>query len=90
MNKVATNFDARFHFTSSDVDQIALLFFLGQDGMHQLDADYVALSYVKGHVLMTWDMGSGIATDLKTTRHVSSMIPLARSTVSPVVITIFI
>ncbi len=53
--------------------QIALLFFVGgrnggPGGMdtfsppaaHGLGDSYLAVSYVKGHVLLTWDMGSGI------------------------------
>ena len=41
------------------VDQVSLLFFIGQNGLHELDADYIAVSYVKGHILLTWDLGSG-------------------------------
>jgi hypothetical protein len=39
--------------------QVALLFFLGQEGFHEYGSDYVAISYVKGHVLFTWDLGAG-------------------------------
>lgn len=39
--------------------QIALLFFVGQRGLHEFGSDYVAVSYVKGYVLLTWDLGSG-------------------------------
>ena len=41
------------------VDQVALLFFIGQNGLHELEADYIAVSYVKGHILLTWDLGAG-------------------------------
>ena len=27
------------------------MFFLGQEGVHEFGSDYVAVSYVKGHVL---------------------------------------
>jgi EYS protein len=39
---------------------VALLFFLGQEGFHEYGSDYVAISYVKGHVLFTWDLGAGL------------------------------
>jgi hypothetical protein len=41
------------------VKKVALLFFLGQEGFHEYGSDYVAISYVKGHVLFTWDLGAG-------------------------------
>ncbi len=57
---VSTQFDAQFHFsTAGHDDQVALMFFLGQEGVHEFGSDYVAVSYVKGHVLLTWDLGSG-------------------------------
>jgi len=56
---VGKGFDGQFHFTTDDPDQIALLFFVGQEGLHEFGANYVAVSYVKGHVLLTWDLGSG-------------------------------
>jgi len=56
---VAKGFDAQFHFSTEDRNQIALLFFLGQEGLHEFGANYLAVSYVKGHVLLTWDLGSG-------------------------------
>ena len=40
-------------------DQVALLYFLGQEGFHEYGSDYIAVSYVKGHILLTWDLGAG-------------------------------
>lgn len=57
---VSRSFDAQLHFTTAGhEDQVALMFFLGQEGIHEFGSDYVAVSYVKGHVLLTWDLGSG-------------------------------
>lgn len=53
------DFEVELHLSLASVDQIALLFFLGQEGIHDLGADYLALSLVKGHILLTWDLGSG-------------------------------
>ncbi len=58
-------FDAQFHLSTPDPDQIALLAFVGgRNGGHTHTApdnydSYLAVSYVKGHVLLTWDMGAG-------------------------------
>ena len=57
---VVTRLEAQFHFSSPSRDQVALLFFIGQEGLHEYGSDYVAISYVKGHILLTWDLGSGI------------------------------
>ena len=54
-----TRLEAQFHFSSPSRDQVALLFFIGQEGLHEYGSDYVAISYVKGHILLTWDLGSG-------------------------------
>ena len=56
---VVTRLEAQFHFSSPSRDQVALLFFIGQEGLHEYGSDYVAISYVKGHILLTWDLGSG-------------------------------
>ncbi len=69
---VSSGFDAQFHLSSPDPDQIALLFFVGgrnggggvvdtfsPPAAHGLGDSYLAVSYVKGHVLLTWDLGEG-------------------------------
>ncbi|XP_059087709.1 protein eyes shut-like [Tigriopus californicus] len=56
---VSLSFEAQFHFVAPNSDQIALLFFLGQHGINGYGTDYMAVSYVKGHILLTWDLGSG-------------------------------
>ena len=59
---VVKSLEAQFHFTTKAIEQVALLFFVGQDGLHEYGADYMAVSYVKGHILLTWDLGSGKCT----------------------------
>ena len=56
---VVKHLDIQFHFTAEATDQVALLFFLGQEGFHEYGSDYIAVSYVKGHILLTWDLGAG-------------------------------
>ena len=33
--------------------------FLGQSGPHRGGSDYLAISFIKGYVLLTWDLGAG-------------------------------
>ena len=61
---LVTRLEAQFHFSSPSRDQVALLFFIGQEGLHEYGSDYVAISYVKGHILLTWDLGSGMYSKL--------------------------
>lgn len=41
-------------------DQVALLLFVGQDHPHDATADHMAVSYIKGYIVLTWNLGSGI------------------------------
>ena len=46
--EVVRDLDIQFHFTAEVTDQVALLFFIGQEGFHEYGSDYMAISYVKG------------------------------------------
>ena len=35
------------------------MMFLGQSGPHRGGSDYLAISFIKGYVLLTWDLGAG-------------------------------
>ncbi|CAG9784578.1 unnamed protein product [Diatraea saccharalis] len=52
-------FDMRLRFQTSDMDQIALLAFIGQAGRHDSRSQHLALAFVKGYIMLTWNMGSG-------------------------------
>lgn len=52
--------EIKFRFTPSTMDQISLLLFMGQSGQHDFYSDHLAVSFVKGYVMLTWNMGSGI------------------------------
>lgn len=52
-------FDLRLRFQTADMDQIALLAFVGQNGRHDTKSQHMALTFVKGYIMLTWNMGSG-------------------------------
>ncbi|XP_028179352.1 protein eyes shut [Ostrinia furnacalis] len=52
-------FDLRLRFQTSDMDQIALLAFVGQAGRHDSRSQHLALTFVKGYIMLTWNMGTG-------------------------------
>ena len=48
-----------FNFNSVNIFDIT-----GQEVLDEYGSDYVAISYVKGHILLTWDLGSGVYSKL--------------------------
>ncbi|CAH2104876.1 unnamed protein product [Euphydryas editha] len=52
-------FDLRLRFQTADMDQIALLAYIGQSGRHDSRSQHIALTFVKGYIMLTWNMGSG-------------------------------
>ncbi|XP_050308986.1 protein eyes shut [Anthonomus grandis grandis] len=56
---IAQKMELKFRFTPTNVDQIALLLFIGQSGHHDFFSDHLAISFVKGYIMLTWNMGSG-------------------------------
>ncbi|XP_052757873.1 protein eyes shut [Galleria mellonella] len=52
-------FDLRLRFHTTDMDQISLLAFVGQAGRHDSRSQHLALTFVKGYIMLTWNMGSG-------------------------------
>ncbi|XP_045769800.1 protein eyes shut [Maniola jurtina] len=52
-------FDLRLRFQTADMDQISLLAFVGQSGRHDPRSQHMALAFVKGYIMLTWNMGSG-------------------------------
>lgn len=53
-------FDLRLRFQLADMDQIALLAFVGQTGRHDSGSQHLALTFVKGYIMLTWNMGMGM------------------------------
>lgn len=52
-------FDVRLRFQTEDLDQIALLAFVGQNGRHDVRSQHLAITFVKGYIMLTWNLGSG-------------------------------
>lgn len=48
-----------FKFIPHDMEQISLMLFIGQDGYHGPSSDHLAVSFIKGYVVLTWNLGSG-------------------------------
>lgn len=57
---IHNNMELKFKFIPSTVEQIALMVFVGQDGFHDSRADHLSVSFIKGYVVLTWNLGSGM------------------------------
>lgn len=40
-------------------EQISMVAFMGQNGVHDQGSDHLAISYIKGYIMLTWNLGSG-------------------------------
>ncbi|PNF26337.1 hypothetical protein B7P43_G01769 [Cryptotermes secundus] len=56
---IHNSMEIKFKFIPSTVEQIALMVFVGQDGFHDSRADHLSVSFIKGYVVLTWNLGSG-------------------------------
>ncbi|KAK9879790.1 hypothetical protein WA026_006852 [Henosepilachna vigintioctopunctata] len=57
--ELSNNLEIKFKFLPTDMDQISMLLFIGQTGHHDMFSDHVAVSLIKGYVMLTWNLGSG-------------------------------
>ncbi|KAF6214242.1 hypothetical protein GE061_008982 [Apolygus lucorum] len=53
------SFELHFRFLPSTLDQIGLMIFIGQGHPHDSSSDHLAVSFIKGYVVLTWNLGSG-------------------------------
>lgn len=56
---ISKSMELQFKFIPSTMDQISILMFLGQRGHHDALSDHLVVSFVKGYVMLTWNLGSG-------------------------------
>ncbi|XP_024082772.1 protein eyes shut isoform X2 [Cimex lectularius] len=53
------SFELHFRFIPSSLEQISLMVFIGQGHPHDSSSDHLAVSLIKGYVVLTWNLGSG-------------------------------
>nr|CAD7458368.1 unnamed protein product [Timema tahoe] len=56
---IHNSLELKLRFSPTTMDQIALLVFVGQEGLHTVQSDHLALSFIKGYLVLTWNLGSG-------------------------------
>jgi len=53
--EIHQSFELSMHFVPNFIDQIALMMYIG----HDASTDHVALSFIKGYIVLTWNLGAG-------------------------------
>ncbi|VVC30456.1 Hypothetical protein CINCED_3A008316 [Cinara cedri] len=53
--EIHQSFQLSMHFVPNFMDQIALMMYIG----HDASTDHVALSFIKGYIVLTWNLGAG-------------------------------
>lgn len=53
--EIHQSFELSMNFMPSFTDQIALMVYIGNDA----STDHVALSFIKGYIVLTWNLGAG-------------------------------
>ena len=56
-------------------EQISLIAYLGQSGSRQDLSDHLSITYVRGYIMLTWDLGAGV-------RRIFTNVPLSAATMA--------
>ncbi|XP_059616648.1 protein eyes shut, partial [Phlebotomus argentipes] len=48
-----------FKILPATISQISLLAFVGQSGFHDEKSDHMAVSFIQGYIMLTWNLGAG-------------------------------
>lgn len=51
--------DLSFRVAPATSSQISLLAFIGQSGPHDEKSDHLAVSFIQGYIMLTWNLGNG-------------------------------
>lgn len=66
---ISHGLEMHFKIKPHNMDQIALLAFLGQSSLHDPKSDHLAVTFVKGYIMLTWNLGNGTTISSFTTPH---------------------
>lgn len=58
-NSVRDTMELKLKLIPHTLDQISLIAYLGQSGSRQELSDHLSITYVRGYIMLTWDLGSG-------------------------------
>lgn len=59
LTSIQHTFELRLKFIPETMEQISLMVFIGQESVHGSNSDYLSLSFIKGYIALTWNLGAG-------------------------------
>lgn len=65
LTSIQHTFELRLKFIPETMEQISLMVFIGQESAHGPNSDYLSLSFIKGYIALTWNLGAGKFFNLK-------------------------
>lgn len=67
INSMFHTFELRLKFIPESMEQISLMVFIGQENWQSTHSDYLSLSFIKGYIALTWNLGAGVYSDFTIT-----------------------
>nr|XP_031825874.1 protein eyes shut [Nomia melanderi] len=74
-NSIKDTMELKMKLIPRTFDQISLIAYLGQSGSRQDLSDYLSITYVRGYIMLTWDLGAGV-------RRIFTSVPLSATTIT--------
>ncbi|KZC05301.1 Protein eyes shut, partial [Dufourea novaeangliae] len=59
-NSIKDTMELKMKLIPRTFEQISLIAYLGQSGSRQDLSDHLSITYVRGYIMLTWDLGAGV------------------------------
>ncbi|XP_078051151.1 eyes shut [Augochlora pura] len=74
-NSIKDTMELKMKLIPRTFDQISLIAYLGQSGSRRELSDHLSVTYVRGYIMLTWDLGAGV-------RRIFTSAPLSATTIT--------
>ncbi|CAL7951647.1 unnamed protein product [Xylocopa violacea] len=74
-NSIKDTMELKLKLIPRTHEQISLIAYLGQSGSRRDLSDHLSITYVRGYIMLTWDLGAGV-------RRIFTSIPLSAATIT--------
>ncbi|XP_043517283.1 protein eyes shut isoform X1 [Frieseomelitta varia] len=74
-NSIKDTMELKLKIIPRTYEQISLIAYLGQSGSRRDLSDHLSITYVRGYIMLTWDLGAGV-------RRIFTNVPLSATTMA--------
>ncbi|XP_043249526.1 protein eyes shut [Colletes gigas] len=74
-NSIKDTMELKMKLIPRTLEQISLIAYLGQSGSRRELSDHLSITYVRGYIMLTWDLGAGV-------RRIFTTVPLSATTMT--------